>query len=144
MGLRNHLVTMHSNAAEHHRDCAKAHDAYAKTLNDGAEKNFHQKMRDCHVAHGEKCVAHARAASQLDDSIPVGDTHGPGKVKIAADVDRFRKDATSEVAGIHPEMPERLRMMPRSGDLRDLAKTQGEEKLAEHPAYQRRDTSAGQ
>lgn len=142
MKLKVHLATMHSDAAEHHRDCAKSHDVYSKALEAGPEKKFHETMRDCHIAAGEKCVAHARAASKLDDSIPVGDLRGPEKVKFASAETRFTKDASSEVAGIHPEMPERLRMMPRSGDLRDLAKTQAEEKLAEHPAYQRRDTSA--
>jgi hypothetical protein len=47
-------------------------------------------MRDCHVAHAQKCIARAHAASELSDSIPTGDLHGPKVSKLALrDSDRF-------------------------------------------------------
>jgi len=104
MGLRNHLVTMHTNQAEHQRDCAKAHEVFHKTLEDGPEKEFHKTMRDSHIAHAEKCVACARSASALDDSISTGDLHGPKVMKLALGADRF--DAV---------VPDNVFLVPRFG-----------------------------
>lgn len=140
MGLRTHLVTMHTHQAEHHRDCAKAHDAYAKTLDEGAEKEFHKTMRDSHLAHAEKCVAHARSASELQDSIPTGDTHGPHKVKLPdGDLTKLVPDG---VHGTHGGVPSG-RLVGRAGaDPMEIERANAEDKLEKLPAFARRDTSA--
>jgi hypothetical protein len=113
MGLRMHLVTAHTNDAEHHRDCAKCHSAFAKTLSDGPEKDFHNEMAKCHMVHAEKCVACARSASEMSDSIATGDTHGPSK--ILSPRERFGKAAEDDgVSGIAPPNPN-LKLITREG-----------------------------
>lgn len=104
MGLRQHLVDAHTANGEFHSACMKAHDAYHKTLDDGPEKDFHKSMRDAHMAACEKCVSCARHASQLDDSIPVGDTHGPHKAMLA--------DPRSRSSDI---VPDGVQLVPRFG-----------------------------
>jgi hypothetical protein len=131
MGLRSHLVSMHTERGEFHRDCAKTHSAFAKTLSDGPERDFHNDMSKCHLAHAEKCIACARSASEMEDSIPTGDTHGPAKILSSAE--RFGK--MTEVAGAIPDNPN-LTAVPRFGapDPNDAA-------VNEHPAFARRDNS---
>ena len=152
MSLRKFLTDHHVEAAKHYARltaCEKAkassHDAFAKTLPEGAHRDHHEQMRAAcekaashHSREADRHVAAAQEVSSMEmsEGISTGDTHGP--VKIASEETRFSKDVTSDVQGVHPSMPERLRLMPRSSDLADLAKTQAEENLAAHPAFQRR------
>jgi hypothetical protein len=140
MGLRTHLVTAHTNDGEFHRDCAKAHSAFAKTLSDGPERDFHSEMSKSHLAHAEKCIACARSASELEDGISTCDTHGPTKILSAAE--RFGKMA--EVVGAIPDNPH-VTAVPRFGaPTPEEVEKSAEATLAQHPAFARRDINAGQ
>jgi len=133
MGLRSHLIDVHTAHAEHHASCAKAHDALHKALEDGPEKEFHKTMRDNHILSAEKCVGHARMASALDDAIPVGDGRGP---KVLAN--SFGKAVETDVIGIAPQNPN-LTLVSRFGsptpdDLENVSMLFGDRRLFERGA----------
>lgn len=70
-----------------------------------------------------------------------GDTHGPKIAKLADGEDRFSNIVDDGVRG-SGDPANGPRLVPRDADLGNLAKTQVEDNLAQHPAFARRDTSA--
>jgi hypothetical protein len=155
MSLRKFLTDHHVEAAKHYARltaCEKAkassHDALAKTLPEGAQKDHHMQMcaacekaASHHSREADRHVAAAQEVSTMDmgEGIPTGDTHGPAKVAIGDPDNRFAKD-TDGVVGIRPPDPERLRAIPRFGSPtpEDLEKDTAEANLQKLPAFARR------
>jgi hypothetical protein len=156
MGLIKYLVAQHADETDHHirkaKECAKAansHDVMAKSVSVGADvKQHHEEMRDCYKAQASEHIRmselHIRKSRECGTMDFEGDAHGPAKVmKIASDVDRFRRDDTSEVSGIAPADPTRVRLAPRFGvDAAEIERANTEGNLAKLPAFERRDVTS--
>lgn len=148
MSLRKHLVDHHANEADHHvrhaKSCVKMaehHDAMAKCMSLGADvRQHHEEMRDCykemgaeHTRMAEHHVNKCRECSTMD----FGEEHSK-VTKIASDADRFARDEDG-VVGVRPGVPEGLRLIGRAGvDPEEIAKSNAEKNLAQHPAFARR------
>lgn len=154
MSLRSYLVAHHTAEADHHvrraKECEKmahSHDAMKACMSLGPDvQQHHKEMAECykaqaaeHVRMGEHHVQKARECSTID----LGETHGPKVAKLASDADRFSRIEADGVQAIHGGVPEGLRLVSRFGapDAAELEKAAATN-LEQHPAFQRRDTSA--
>jgi hypothetical protein len=114
MTLRTHLVDSHIALAKCFAAACGHHRTASEALTDGPEKACHDAMAKTfsdQADHHMKC-AQACASMDMNDGVPVGDTHGPSKVLSHAE--RFGKVADDGVAGTVPDNPN-VRLVTRAG-----------------------------